>query len=211
MLDITTLTPALGTKQDSEQCTSLLSTLGVGEPTISTYPDGTFHNYHGQGVSLFFAENLDRIDFYNSSPSTSTSGRRRKPSPWSQPPEILFDFPSTTLPIPPPPARDPSLPPKNSTTTTEIPTSITRPAQLIIKKETTAKDLVECFGEPIKKGGTTAWIDTYIEWEVDVLNTKGEAVKLGVMVELREGPGEGIELWDRAKNWEWACLKVFLT
>jgi len=86
---------------------------------------------------------------------------------------------------------------------------MTRPATLTIRKETTAKDLVECFGEPAKKGGTTAWIDTYIEWEVDVLDPDGKESKLGVMVELREGPGEGIELWDRAKNWEWACLKVF--
>jgi hypothetical protein len=203
MLDISTIIPALGTKQGSESSTLLLSTLGVGEPVVATYPDGTFYNYHPQGVSLFYTDNLDRIDFYN----PSTSGRRRKPSPWSQPPELVFNFPSTTLPIPPPPARDPNLPaPK---TQTELPTSITRPAQLVIRKETTAKDLVECFGEPIKKGGTTAWIDTYIEWEVDVLDTKGEEVKLGVMVELREGPGEGIELWDRAKNWEWACLKIF--
>jgi hypothetical protein len=203
MLDISTLVPALGTAQSSESCSLLLSILGVGEPKIATYPDGTFHNYHPQGVSLFYTDNLDRIDFYN----PSTSGRRRKPSPWSRPPELVFNFPSTSLPIPPPPVRDPNLPPPK--TKTELPTSITRPAQLIIRKETTAKDLVECFGEPIKKGGTTAWIDTYVEWEVDVLDPQGEEVKLGVMVELREGPGEGIELWDRAKNWEWACLKIF--
>jgi hypothetical protein len=207
MLDISTLAPALGSKQGSEECTLLLSSLEVGEAAVATYPDGTFYNYHHQGISLFYTDRLDRIDFYN----PTTTGRRRKPSPWSQPPELVFNFPSTSIPIPPPPARDPNLPASKTTpkAATEIPTSITRPSQLVIRKESTAKDLVECFGEPIKKGGTTAWIDTYIEWEVDVLNPDGKEVKLGVMVELREGPGEGIELWDRAKNWEWACLKVF--
>ena len=203
MLDISTFIPALGTPQDSAECSSLLQSLGADKPSIATYPDGTFHNYYRQGISLFYTDNLDRIDFYNPSPS----GRRRKPSPWSQPPELILNFPSTSLPLPPPPARDPNLPPP--TTQIEIPTSMTRPATLTIRKETTAKDLVECFGEPVKKGGTTAWIDTYIEWEVDVLDPDGKETKLGVMVELREGPGEGIELWDRAKNWEWACLKVF--
>lgn len=210
MLDISTLLPALGTSQGSEECSTLLATLGADNPSVATYPDGTFHNYYSRGISLFYTDNLDRIDFYNPSPS----GRRRKPSPWSQPPELLFNFPSTSLPIPPPPARDTKLPPpatkpEQPTAKAETPTSITRPAQLIIRKNTTAKDLVECFGEPVKKGGTTAWIDTYIEWEVDVLDPDAKEIALGVMVELREGPGEGIEIWDRAKNWEWACLKVF--
>ena len=201
MLDISTLSPVLGTTSDSAQCTDFLETLGAKEPVVATYPDGRFCNYHPQGLSLFYTTSLDRIDFYNPSPT----GRRRKPSLYSPPPDLLFRFPSTTIPVPPPPPRDPKLPPLKETP----PTSIPRPAQLVITTKTTAKELVECFGEPIKKGGTTAWIDTYIEWEVDLLDPNGEEIKLGVMVELREGPGEGVRLWDRAKNWEWACLKVF--
>jgi hypothetical protein len=201
MLDISTLSPVLGTPQDSRECTEFLLALGASRPMVATYPDGTFHNHHPQGLSLFYTTTLDRIDFYNPSPT----GRRRKPSPYSPPPDLLFKFPSTTIPVPPPPPRDPKLPPLKTTP----PTSIPRPAQLVVTTTTTAKELVECFGEPVKKGGTTAWIDTYVEWEVDLLDPDGNEVKLGVMVELREGPGEGVELWDRAKNWEWACFKVF--
>jgi hypothetical protein len=197
---ISTLDNLLGTSPGA--CSEALEL--KGEPVITTYPDGVFHNYYQHGISLFYVnDRLDRIDFYNPSSSPSTA-RRRKPIPWQPAPELVFDFPSTSIPIPPPPKSD--KPSKPSTTTP--PTSLERPLQLVLGPRTTAKELVECFGEPLKKGGTTAWIDTYIEWTVDVSTPTGEK-KLGIMVELREGPGEGIELWDRAKNWEWACLKVF--
>jgi hypothetical protein len=206
MLDVSTILPALGSKPGSEAVKALLGGIDAGEPQIATFPDGSFYNYPPKGLSFFYTPpdlKLDRVDFYNPSnePEPQSSRKRRKPTPYKPSPVIIFNFPSTTLPIPPPnkPAKTPST----------APTSIERPSSLTVNSKTTAKQIVECFGEPRKKGGTTAWIETYMEWEVEVLDQEGQVCSLGVMVELREGGGEGMDVWDRAPQWEWACLKVF--
>ena len=76
-------------------------------------------------------------------------------------------------------------------------------------RQTTAQNLVESLGEPSKKGGKPGWIDTYMEWTTTILDSDGVERKVGILVELKEGKGEGMTVWDRASGWEWACLKVF--
>lgn len=211
MLDISTIGPTLGSSHDSDSVKHLLESIGAGDPQIATFPDGLFHNYPATGVSFFYiseGSRLDRVDFYNPSTSTEPSRKRRKPTQYAPAPELVFNFPTTTLPIPPP-LPNPNKPAAAKSSSISHPTSIERPARLIVTGKTTAKELVECFGEPSKKGGMTAWIETYMEWEVEVLDTAGQVVKLGILVELREGGGEGMDVWDRAQQWEWACLKVF--
>lgn len=221
-LDVSELYRALGSKADAEPIQEVLRSISSDseirpEAQVSAFSDGSFHNYYQHGVSLFYTPDgrLDRADLYNpsSGPQSEASGsrRRRKPPTYLPAPDLVFNFPSTTVPIPAPPPRDPNLPvPKESKTKEAVPTSIERPGRLVVDGFTKAKTLVECFGEPSKKvEGKAGWLETYMEWEVDVLDLQGGTVRVGVLVELREGGGEGMSVWDRAPGWQWACLKVF--
>jgi hypothetical protein len=63
------------------------------------------------------------------------------------------------------------------------------------------------------------WISPWLEWgNVELLDTSGEVIRLGIMVELRDSGRELTEMekkkglggiWDRAANWVWGGLKVF--
>lgn len=218
-VDISTLVPVFGATQADRPTLNILDKLGASgtQSHITSFPDGSFHNYYSNGLSFFYAkkdredEVLDRIDFYNPAPEgeAGSSRRRRKPTAYHHSPDLIFRFPSTTVPIPARPEPDPNLPAPKQRPPGAQPTSIERPESLVVNRHTTAKNLVECFGEPKQKGGQVGWLDTYMEWEVEVLDQEGDIKRVGVLVELREGGGEGISVWDRAGTWEWACLKLF--
>lgn len=219
-VDVSKLVPAFGAAPTDQSINILLDYLGAGDPTahVASFPDGSFHNYYPNGLSLFYAKGggsndvLDRVDFYNPAPDgeAGSSRRRRKPTAYLASSDLIFRFPSTTVPIPPRPVPDPNLPHPKQRAGAVQPTSIERPESLVINAQTTAKTLVECFGEPVQKGGKVGWLETYMEWQVDVLDENGSSKKVGVLVELREGGGEGMTVWDQAGGWVWACLKVFL-
>ena len=91
-----------------------------------------------------------------------------------------------------------------------------------VDSQTPAREFVRHFGEPTKKGGgQSTFIPPFLEWSsLSLLDSEGNQVDVGVMIELRDPKGSEIlseeqqkkgagGLWDRAASWTWSGLKLF--
>ena len=210
-ISASTLIPLFGLSPSDPALTAFLQTLSpsVPKPEIAQYPDEAFYTYPTLGLVLSFVPSsskqlkLDRIDFFAPSPPAPPSARsRRKAQPtFAPPPIVTFTFPSTTL----------TLPPKDG----KPGPTIDRPPELMVKPGTTGREFVSCFGGPSKRGRQAGFVPTYLEWgRVDLKATEGGESGVGVMVELREKMEDGMnvtpsDVWTKAAEWEWSCLKVF--
>jgi hypothetical protein len=198
-------------------------------PTIppsetKTFPDTIYQNYYPLGLSLSCTPELSsgsssrisHIDIYNPpSPACPPRKRRKDPAAAYACPRfpITFDFPDAVLPT----APDPSA---QSRSGKEAPATPDRPIKLLIDETTSGRDFVAHFGKPSKKSeGQPGYVPPFLEWEgVDLIDEHGAALKIGIMVELRDAgetptpgaaPGQGAGVWDRAQNWSWSTLKLF--
>ncbi|WVO14771.1 hypothetical protein L204_102409 [Cryptococcus depauperatus] len=213
-LQVSSITPLFGLPPSSPAITSFLTSLSatfsLPKPDIKSYTDAVFYNYYELGISMCFlpGKDLESIDFFNvdSKPSPERSGKRT-PS-YKASPQILVQFTSTTLVLPPNPKN------KN-----EVPRSVSRPPSLRFAPTTIGRELVSSLGEPSRKG-SGSWTGLWLEWNKVVfkMNQNEESV-IGIMVELRDpGAGEVTEdtiknglggIWERAAKWEWKSLKLF--
>lgn len=146
---------------------------------------------------------LERADIYNERPPPPASvttptptppgggsaggsmGRSRRPKRprkvYAPPPDLILEFPSTSIPLPPrpiPPSTagntSSTLTPsfdntpaysRNSAGSPNTPTSLTRAKRFCITPWTTAAELVQNLGEPTRKGGDEGgWVGPWLEW-----------------------------------------------
>jgi len=219
-LSLASLAPLLGreiTDTAIETALARLAPTTKVEYEEKTYPDATYRNYYALGLSLCFLPKsgsqsvlvLDSIDIFNSTPDSATpKPRASKPAPtYAVPPTpLVVHFAETELVLPP---RKPG----------EKEVRVPRPPVLDIELSTTAREIVRRFGEPTRKGAG-GWVGVWLEWGSVELKDGEEAVKVGIMLEMKDPKGaeemteeqkkKGMGgLWDRAAFWRWGSIKVF--
>ncbi|GAA5913370.1 uncharacterized protein JCM6883_003054 [Sporobolomyces salmoneus] len=199
------LTPLLGLAPNSKEISSLLSSLSPSsssprDPSIASYPDIVYLSYHSLGLSLSFEPTISSykpkyrltsinqlecdklycvgIDVYNHEEQEDGDNKDVK------------DKKSTSTneyePFPRYPILLPSPSSSSSSKSTPFPLTPT----------TTGKELVEVYGEPLRKGGgDTKGMGIWTEW-----------TKEGIMIEWKS---TGLGAWDKGGESQWRVLSLF--
>jgi len=177
----------------------LVASQGIPTPETKAYPDALYTNYFQLGISLLFVPKdtsksiikdrltgdelkLDSIDVYNVPRSDLKA--TAKPAAGAS---AYSPYPVTPITL--------SLSPAENDETG-------RPAQLELGPLKTGKDIVQCLGEPERKGGGTGpssgSIGIWCEWSKD-----------GIMVEFGGDEARGPQAWERGKDAIWRVLTLF--
>jgi len=190
---------------------SLANHASTPTPNVKSYPDAVYMNYYALGLSLLFSPLpgykpktglalseldkdqlvLDSIDIYNIPKGASSEPKSKGTS--SRTAELVFSsFP--LFPI----VLDVGGEVKDKDSNV-----LAHPSQLQVAPQTTGKDLVQCLGEPDRKGGgagpSSGSIGIWCEWSKD-----------GIMVEFGGDEARGPQAWERGKDAVWRVMTVFL-
>ncbi|BEJ13180.1 hypothetical protein CspHIS471_0303540 [Cutaneotrichosporon sp. HIS471] len=205
ILSLGDLSPLLGLPPGPDLSAALARVLpGLQEYEDKVYPDATYRNYYGLGVSLCFVSSplkLDSIDIFNLPPKAPTSSST-KPQ-YAPPPSLLLAYADPEVVLPPRKKGEKEI-------------RYPRP-DLTMERDTAGRDIVRSLGEPSRKGAG-GWVGVWLEWSPVALTTAGERAEVGIMLELTDPKAEpssedkakGVGgVWDRAAGWPWASIKVF--
>ncbi|KAG6841945.1 hypothetical protein C0991_005125 [Blastosporella zonata] len=197
-------------KELSQYINSLSAHASIPTAEVKSYPDAVYLNYYPLGLSLLFTPLpgykpktglklselnsekliLDSLDIYNI-PKSAASGPRSKNTS-SRIAELAFSsFPLFPL------VFDVGGDGKDNDGKAQA-----QPPVLEVTSQTTGKDLVQCLGEPDRKGGgsgpSSGSIGIWCEWTKD-----------GMMIEFGGDEANGPQAWERGKDAAWKVITLF--
>ncbi|RDB29111.1 hypothetical protein Hypma_015680 [Hypsizygus marmoreus] len=189
---------------------NLVSTPVPPTPEVKAYSDAVYLNYYPLGLSLLFSPHsgykpksglkfgdlnkeklaLDSIDIYNIPMHSSSDPRSKGTS--SRIAELAF----STFPL------SPLVLDVAKGVTDKDNKVLVRPSQLELKPGATGREIVQCLGEPERKGGgagpSSGSIGIWCEWSKD-----------GIMVEFGGDEAKGPQAWERGKDAVWKVITLF--